>query len=216
MKQNLLNKELELDNVSFNRSKNHLKLRVIPKAKTAIEAYNKLGALPKFTPTVWNEIAASNGESVKLAYSKLAEKEASKFLLPAMKSLAFDEAKKEVGHFIKAWKDFLESLNANSLITDPVNYTPEYLIIDDNNEPQPNEPLLREIFTLKIETEAQAAIYEAALKCQDALGHLQVLFEGEGIDFRNTLWTTEAGKDALFDVAIDGRLSFNPWSLKWI
>lgn len=211
----MINKQIDFNEYGYNLSLTHLRNKVLPAVKNVISEYNRLVVLPKFTPEVWNGLVSTDGESVINDYTSVAKKDAAKFALPSLKGLALKEAETELQKFKKAWIVLNEKLNDTRLL-DSTHYTFDYILINGRGEPDINEPILKELFTMRIKNETQEKIYTTGKKIEAAFEDLWQIYKGAGIECNNLEWVNDTKAACVFGVSQDGKVYFNSWALNLV
>ena len=206
--QQLIGKEIDFDQSGASMAAGHLNRNVIPHVKSAIAAYTELQILKPFTADVFQEWVESNGESVRNEYMSLARKDAQKFKLPEMQAMALKHGEEATKYFIQAWRD----AGSNLVFTNTLYHLSfgwEVIRINEDLQPVCDLDKIDPYFSLKIQNEKQAKLWEIGKRAESVLSELFQHMAENGANMNAILWTGESGKPGLFDYGSNGRLTFN-------
>lgn len=207
----LIGQSIYFDNSGASRAASYLNSTTIPKVKQAIQAYNALQVLKPFSAEVFSEWVETNGLSVKNQYMAIAQKDAAKFKIPAMQEMALKHGEEDIKYFIQEWHAVSQSLNYNHIVNAvPIRFDFSVIQLNEELEPLVNLDALEEYFTLRIQTEQQASLWEIGKRAENVLGELHDLCTSAGVNMSAVFWTGETGKAGIFDYEKNGKLRLNP------
>lgn len=213
--ENLIGQKIAFDQTGLASASAHLNANVISKLQMTIQCYNDLQILKPFSEAVFKEWIETDGRSVYEEYMTLAKKDAKKFTLPALQEAALKHGEEAPKPFMEAWNDAVRGLTFNSALY-AVSFDWSAIRLNEDLQPVVDLDVVEEYFTLRIETESQAALWEIGKRAESVLNELHQLCFENNVDFSKIYWTGESGKAGIFDYSNDGRLKLNTDAVKLV
>lgn len=185
--ENLIGKVVSINDQGIRLSRQVLE-RVIPSVQRIIDEHEKLLPEAKFTQSTWKKLVEDDGASVCQAYTDQAENDLKNFKNEAVKAglranvaESLEPFKAAVAGAKKAMNDAVYSTSYD------VDINVSDIVIKDG-KPEINLSRIQEVYTQKIESEAQAEIYTVGKAAEEAIEKLRLLLADNGHDFYKCPW----------------------------
>ena len=199
----LIGKVLAINEMQIERAETALK-KVLPAVQAVIGEYNKLVSLPPFNQKVWATLLADDGKGISNLYSQQAEDDLKGMKNPAIRSAMLQN----VGQALQPLTDAIEA--AKKAIRDAsLSQTAGFLNIrlDDihiaKGRPEISLDRVKDAYTFRIQTEAQADLYIAGKQAELAMNELRRLLEGTSSDPAKIGWGCGPGRIGVFEYDIN-------------
>jgi|GEM_PF-3391703 len=202
-KSNLIGTVLKVDDRYIGTAEDYLNREIIPKVKAVIREYNSLESLPPFTRETWLQIIGDGGGTICESYRQQAEEDLKHFKNPSVRASAMqgiDQVLRPFQTAVEEAQNSQKAYGANPIVS----LSLLDIEINDDGEPVANLDRVTEEATLKIETNAQAQLYECGKRAEGVLNELRGLLVDTNINPDRIGWGGTRMQSTIFNLTGEG------------